>query len=121
MIVNVKVNKVDGRQELAEEAFFPGFGEADAFGIAGVGECFLGGNQAFFQKIGQRGIESDHSVLAADFHQANEVLHLAAGVLLRRGGGEFSAALQDGACGRRDGSKGLHVSFHFLTSAYHRN
>ena len=31
MIVNVKVNKVDGRRELAEEAFFPGFGLADAF------------------------------------------------------------------------------------------
>ena len=27
----VEVNKVDGRQELSEEAFFLGFGEGDAF------------------------------------------------------------------------------------------
>ena len=38
MIVNVKVNKVDGRQKLSKEAFFLGFGEGDSFLVAGVGE-----------------------------------------------------------------------------------
>jgi hypothetical protein len=33
--VNVKVDEVGGRWELAEEAFLFGFGLGDAFGIAG--------------------------------------------------------------------------------------
>jgi hypothetical protein len=43
-VVNVNVNEVGERRELAEEAFLFRFSEADAFGIAGVGECFVGGN-----------------------------------------------------------------------------
>ena len=43
-----------------------------------MGEGFVGGDAPRFQKIRKGGIEGDHAVLAADFHQADEVFHLAA-------------------------------------------
>ena len=87
--VNVKVNKVDGRQELAEEAFLFRFSEADAFLIAGVGEGFVGGDEIAFHEIGEGGVEGDHAVLAADFHHADEVFHLAAADTGADGGVDF--------------------------------
>jgi len=71
------VNEVGGRRALSEKAFFSGFGKADTFLIPRVGEGLLRGNQAFFQKIGQRCVEGDHAVLTADLHQTNKVFHLA--------------------------------------------
>ena len=61
--------------ELAEEAFFLGFGKGNPRGVAGILNCLFRRDKASFHKFIQTGVDRTHSVPTSYFHNANDLFH----------------------------------------------